>query len=178
MSGNEHNEKVVRRYFLGGADPTRLTLEKVFPYGDVIVSSPVAEVGKRLQVIIEGNESALEFLEERLEFLFGSERKRKNKYGRWTDVVPFEEGPGLKVLFRPINQRVASIIPLILIFRLDLVLRCDLKLAEFSHMIGQMDNVVFLDQIIPLPKEIRNGSAEIPALISTKVPENLLSKMN
>lgn len=175
MSGQDPHKDAERRYFLGKNDPTKLMLENIFPYGNIILSSPVAEVGKRLQVIIQGNEVILNFLESQVESLFSG---GKNKLGQWTDVVPFEEDAGLKVFFKPSSQRIASIVPLILLFRLDLIMYCDLKLAPFSHMIGQKDDIVFLDEIIPLPKEIKNGDIEIPApIIVPKPPEDLM-KLN
>jgi hypothetical protein len=175
MPEQESNKDVERRYFLGKNDPTKLMLENIFPYGDIIVSSPVAEVGKRLQVIVQGNETILSFLESQIEFLFSrGKRTKMNKLGQWTDVVPFEEDAGLKVFFKPGSQPIASIVPLVLLFRLDLVMSCDLKLAPFSRMIGQKDDVVFLDQVIPLPHDVKNGSIEIPApIIKPKSTENL-----
>jgi hypothetical protein len=154
-------------------------LENIFPYGDTVVSSPVAEVGKRLQIIIQGNETILGFLESQIEFLFSrGKRTKKNRWGQWTDVVPFEEDTGLKVFFKPGSQPIASIVPLILLFRLDLVMRCDLKLAPFSHIIGQKDDVIFLDEVIPLPEDVGNGSIEIPAPIIKPKSTEYLTKFN
>lgn len=163
MTENEASD-ATRRIFLGREDPSRISLEIVFPYGDIVFSTPVNEVGRFRKVVIEGHETILDFLEPHLQHLvkFGSDER---EYGEWMAVAPFDPMPveGIQILFRPINKNVAPMMILPLLLREHLVQVCDLKLSPISQLLGKKDDIIFLSQLVKLPEEIGNGKIDVPA---------------
>lgn len=160
-------DDVESRIFLGQKDPTRLSLEIIFPYGDVVFSTPVNEVGRQRRVVIEGHETFLDFLQPYLEDLIAAGPDEK-KYGQWTTIVPHDPTDGIQIFFRPINKTVTSMIILSFLLRSQLIRVCNLKLSEISQVLGTKDGAVFLSQFVKLPEDIGNGTIEVPAISIAK----------
>lgn len=153
----------MKRFFLGKDDPDRITLENVFPVGDVVFSTPFEEAGRHHRVVIEGGEPFVEFLAEHIHGL--TEYDETNPYGRWVAIAPYGDDEGLEIIYEPLDKKVAAFRLLVFVLRTDLVKACDLKLSSVAHVTVTKGHITCLHQIAPLPEEVGNGQIELPQII-------------
>jgi len=155
--------KLTKRFFLGKDDPDRITLEDVFPVGDIVFSTPFEEAGRHHRVVIEGREPFIDFLAEHIHGL--TEWDRNNSYGRWVAIAPYGDDQGIEVFYEPLNKSMAAFRLLVFVLRSDLVRACDLKLSEVAHVTVTRDHITCMHESAPLPKDVGNGQIEVPQVI-------------
>ncbi len=149
----------LRRMFMGQDDPDRISLERVFPFGDLIFSMPFEETGRQHRIIVEGNQSLLEQFENHADVLTKSQ---PDNYGRWVALIDgVMREPSLQIIYEPADVEIVNFRLLVFVLRADLVKICNFRLCLVSHVIATKSHVVVLHKPAPLPESIGNGFLEL-----------------
>ncbi len=148
----------MKKYFLGSRDPNRISLENVFPVGNLIFSTPIEAVaGNQLQVVVEGDQEYLDY--------FGDHASRLLKHGqdesgRWTALMKYLDSACIELIYEP-NRAEGEIDYhlrlLVFGLRADLVQVCNLRLSPVALVTGTKGHITVLYERAPLPEGIGNG---------------------
>jgi len=157
---------VIKKFFLGKDDPDRISLENVFPIGDLVFSTPFGvEQGKHHRVVIEGNKHYLEYFDDHACLLLKSE---PDPFGRWVALTNYILEPSLELIYEPkCAEKIKAYRLLVCILRMDLIAICNLRLSPVAHILATKNHVTCVDFPAPLPDDIGNGSTDLAPLIIT-----------
>lgn len=147
----------IKRFFLGKDDPNKISLERVFPLGDLVFSTPFyVEQGKHHRIVVEGSPAFLEKFDDYADILLQSE---PDAFGRWVALTDYVlEDPSLELIYEPKNVRdVNNIRLLVFTLRTDLVKICNLKLSPVSVVNATRSYVTVLYNHVALPENVSNG---------------------
>ncbi len=156
----------MKSFFLGSRDPDRISLEHVFPVGNLVFSTPFeAEQGKHLRVVIEGDPEYLEHFDNHAEMLIENER---DPQGRWVALANYVFDASLELIYEPRRaepDKNWNLRLLLFVLRADLIRTCDLKLSPVAWITGTRRHVTVISERAPLPTGIGNGKVEIAPCI-------------
>lgn len=150
----------IKKIFLGKDDPNRISLESVFPLGDLVFSTPLeVEQGKHQKVIVEGDPLYLEHFDDCACALLESEQ---DPLGRWVALTDYLLEPSLELIYEPrCAEEIKSLRLLLFVLRADLIQICNLRLASTSRVVGTKGHITFLSQSVPLPDNVGNGFFDV-----------------
>lgn len=157
--------RTVKSFFMGKDDPDRISLENVFPIGDLVFSMPFgAEQGKHHRVIIEGDIGYLECFDDCASSLLESE---SDPFGRWVALTNYILEPSLELIYEPRGSEfVKAYRLLVCILRRDLIAQCDLRLSPVARITATRGHIQCVDLPVLLPEGTHNGSTELAPLIA------------
>lgn len=155
--------------FLGRNDARRITLERIFPHGNITFSTPIWESGRYRLIVVEGVTETLEVLGEYIRDLALRQYIEERHFGRWYGFGTHETTGGLQVQYDSLDRPINQLQLLDLVLRAHLVKYCDLKLLPVSVIVGYSDGNKFMEIRVPLSPDIGNGSIELP--------ENLIKRI-
>lgn len=158
-------KKTIKRIFMGLNDPNRITLEYVFPVGNITFSMPFGiEQGRHHRVVVEGHPAYLDFFDCHASKLLASDYE--NNLGRWVALANYIFEESLEMIFEPKDKRLIPYRLLVFELRHDLVKICDLRLAPVARVTCIRDEMTVLYHPAPLPENIGNGKINItPGII-------------
>jgi hypothetical protein len=162
----------IKKVFRGKGDPNKISLEKVFPDGDLVFSTPFGvEQGKHHRIIVEGNSAFLEKFDDYTDILL----KSVNDFGRWVALTNYIlEEPSLELIYEPKSAKeVLNLLLLVFILRVDLVKICNLRLSPVSVINATIDHVTVLYKPIPLPENLGNGFLDLMPSIIIPSPQKV-----
>jgi len=155
----------IRRTFMGKNDPDRISLENVFPLGDLTFSMPFGvEQGRHHRIVVEGNPEFLRCFGDCAGTLLESE---SDPLGRWVALTTFLSEPRLELsclelVYEPrCTKELRALRLLVFVLRTDLVRICNLRLSPVSLITGTKDFITFLNRPVPLPDYIKNGFLDV-----------------
>jgi len=166
--------KTIKRVFKGKDDPDKISLEGVFPRGDLIFSTPFdAEQGKHHRVVVEGSSVLLERFDDYASALLESE---PDAFGRWVALTDYVlEEPSLELIYEPRKTREKNMNLRLLVFvlRTDLVKVCNLRLSPFSVISATRGYITVLYKQISLPENIGNGFLDFAPSVVLSSPKKV-----
>lgn len=161
--------RIVRAFFLGKGDPDHISLEGVFPVGDLVFSMPFGtEQGKHHRVIVEGNADYLEYFDDRASLLLESE---PDPLGRWVALTNYALEQSLELIYEPrCSELVKAFRLLVCTLRKDLITQCDLRLSPVARITATRGRIQCMDLPVPLPRDVRNGFTDLAPMIALPSP--------
>jgi hypothetical protein len=155
--------------FFGRNDARRITLERLFPHGDITFSTPIWESGRYRLVVVEGIPETLEVLGEYIRDLALRQYIEERFFGRWYGFGTHETTGGLQVQYDSLEKPVNQLQLLDFVLRAHLVKYCDLKLLPVSVIVGYSDGSKFMEIMAPLPVDIGNGATELAKRVIPRI---------
>jgi hypothetical protein len=154
-----------KRFFLGKNDPNRISLENVFPIGNLVFSMPIGiEQGRHHRIVVEGTADYLQSFSDHANRLIGRE---SDFAGRWIALTDYDLDSSRVLLYEPkCHEAMKAVQLLVLILRNDLIQFCNLRLSNAAVVTGTRGWVTFLNNRVSLPSYIANGSLDVAPLIA------------
>jgi len=165
---------IIKTLFMGRDDPNRISLENVFPVGNLTFSMPFeAEQGKRHRIVIEGSPDYLGYFDDHASLLLESE---PDPLGRWAALTNYVLEPSLELIYEPrCNEHFRAFRLLVCVLRVDLIVQCDLRLAPIARITATRGYVQCVDLPVPLPEGVCNGHTDLAPTIVLPTPILLIN---
>lgn len=159
--------KMIKRAFEGKNDEKRIVMTNLFPFSDIVVSTPLDPIRKQSVVVIEGNEIQVEALYKSLLSLIKCSLD-ENYFGAWTGVAPHEQTEdnqiGWKIFYDSRDNIKNKIQILNLVLRTHFIKICNLRLCPISEISVFNKEGILLKQNVNLPQSIGNGEIDLPII--------------
>lgn len=162
----------IKKIFRGKDDPDKISLEGVFPRGDLVFSTPFdVEQGRHCRVVVEGSPVFLETFDDYADILLQS---KSDVFGQWVASTNYVlEEPSLELIYELKNTKgIENLRLLVFVLRIDLIKICNLKLSPVSVVNATKGYINILYNRVSLPKEIKNGFLDFtPKVVLPSIPK-------
>lgn len=152
----------MKQWFFGKDDPNRISLENVFPVGDIVFSTPFGvETGRHRRIFAEGESKLLQSFGDHADHLLA---ERPTPLGKWVAIDRYFSS-GIQMVYEPATTAMEACGLLVFALRLDLINLCHLRLSPVAMITGRVGYKDFFKKSVPLPDGIKNGFLDVAPLI-------------